>query len=94
MTLVANLPPESTRSAFLVLNLPLVSLIPVVHLDLPISPRIFEKTRNDPNVIFRAWGKMIFEINLKQKSCDTVPLKGLSHEIDFKNVDQNLKNLA
>jgi hypothetical protein len=23
-----------------------------------------------------------------------IPLKGLSHEIDFKNFDQNLKNLA
>ncbi len=34
-------------------NLPPVSLTPVVHLDLRISPRIFEKFRNDPNVIFR-----------------------------------------
>jgi hypothetical protein len=31
----------------------LVSLTPVVHLDLRISPRIFEKIRNDPNVIIR-----------------------------------------
>jgi hypothetical protein len=30
-----------------------VSLTPVVHLDLRISPRIFEKIRNDPNVIIR-----------------------------------------
>jgi hypothetical protein len=29
-------------------KLPPVSLIPVVHLDLQISPRIFEKIRNDP----------------------------------------------
>ncbi len=35
-------------------NLPSVSLIPVVHLDMRISPRIFEK--NVPNVIFRGLG--------------------------------------
>ncbi len=29
----------------------------VVHLDLQISPRIFENTRNDPNVIFRGMGE-------------------------------------
>ncbi len=34
-------------------NLPPVSLTPVVHLDLRISPRIFEKIRNDANVIIR-----------------------------------------
>jgi hypothetical protein len=32
------------------------SLTPV-HLDLRVSPRIFEKIRNDPNVIFRALGE-------------------------------------
>jgi hypothetical protein len=36
-------------------NLPPVSLTPVVHLDLRISRRIFEKIRNDPNVIIRGW---------------------------------------
>ncbi len=44
-----NLPP--------VANLPPVSLTPVVHLDLRISPRIFEKIRNDPNVIIRGLGE-------------------------------------
>jgi hypothetical protein len=39
-----------------VANLPPVSLTPVVHLDLRISPRIFEKIRNDPNVIIRGLG--------------------------------------
>ncbi len=39
----------------LVANLPPVSLIPVVHLDLQISPRIFEKIRNAPNGIL--WGR-------------------------------------
>jgi hypothetical protein len=38
-------------------NLPPVSLTPVVHLDLRISPRIFKKNRNDPNVIFRGLGE-------------------------------------
>jgi hypothetical protein len=37
--------------------LPPVSLTPVVHLDLQISPRIFKKIRNDPNVIFRGLGE-------------------------------------
>jgi hypothetical protein len=34
---------STSNLAVLVANLPLVSLIPVVHLDLQISPRIFEK---------------------------------------------------
>ncbi len=34
-------------------NLPPVSLTPVAHLDLRISPRIFEKIQKDPNVITR-----------------------------------------
>jgi hypothetical protein len=37
-----------------VANLPPVSLIPTVHLDLRISPQICEKNRIKPNVIFRA----------------------------------------
>jgi hypothetical protein len=37
-------------------NLPSVSLIPVGHLDLRISPRIFDKIRNDPTIIFRSLG--------------------------------------
>ncbi len=38
-------------------NLPSGSLTPVVHLDLRISPRIFEQIRNDPNVIIRGSGE-------------------------------------
>ena len=49
-----NLPPVSLTPAA---NLPPVSLTPVVHLDLRISPRIFKKNRNDPNVIFRGLGE-------------------------------------
>jgi hypothetical protein len=38
-------------------NLPPVSLTPAVHLDLRISPRIFEKIRNDPTFNFWALGE-------------------------------------
>jgi hypothetical protein len=44
-----------------------VSLTPVVHLDLRISPQSFEKIRNDPNLFSEAWGKVIHEKSLKQK---------------------------
>jgi hypothetical protein len=40
---------------------PIICHPSVVHLDLRISPQIIEKVRNDPNYIFRAWGKMIPE---------------------------------
>jgi hypothetical protein len=38
-------------------NFPLVLLIPMVHLHLQISLRIFEKIRNEPNVIFGGLGE-------------------------------------
>ncbi len=41
-------------------NLPPVSLTPVVHLYLRISPQIFEKIQNDPNVIIRGLGEGAF----------------------------------
>ncbi len=47
-----NLPPVSKSPT----NLPPVTT-PVVHLDLQISPRIFEKIRNDPYVIIRGLGE-------------------------------------
>ncbi len=59
-----NLPPVSLTP---VANLPPVSLIPVVHLGLRISPRIFEKIQNGPNVILWGGGKLIHEKNRKQK---------------------------
>jgi hypothetical protein len=40
-----------------VANLPSVSLIPVVHLDLRISPRIFEKIRSGLNGTLWGWGE-------------------------------------
>jgi hypothetical protein len=42
-------------------------LIPVVHLDSRISPRIFEKIQNGLNGILWSWGKLIHEKNEKQK---------------------------
>jgi hypothetical protein len=38
-------------------NLQPVSLTPVVHLDLRISPQIFKKIRNGPNGILWGWGE-------------------------------------
>jgi hypothetical protein len=46
-------------------NLPTVSLTLVVHLDMRISLRIFEKIRNDPTVIFRGSGEGDSRKNLK-----------------------------
>jgi hypothetical protein len=42
-------------------------LTPVANLELRISPRIFEKIRNDPNGILRGLGKLIHEKNQKSK---------------------------
>jgi hypothetical protein len=39
------------------LHLPPVSLTPVANLELGISPRIFEKIRNDHNGILRGLGE-------------------------------------
>ncbi len=69
LTPVANLPPVSTAQGELVAKfaagvvdtdgkLPPVSLTPVVHLDLRISPRIFEKIRNGLNGILWGWGEI------------------------------------
>ncbi len=49
-----NLPPVLLTP---VANLPPVSLTPVVQLCLRISPRIFEKIRNDSNAIIRGLGE-------------------------------------
>jgi hypothetical protein len=49
-----NLPPVALTP---VANLPPVSLTPVVYLDLRISPRIFEKIRNDSYVIISGLGE-------------------------------------
>jgi hypothetical protein len=50
-------------------------LIPVVHLDLRISPQIFKKIQNDPNVIFRGLEKGdSWKKTWSKKSRDSVPL--------------------
>jgi hypothetical protein len=60
----ANLPPVSLIPEAI---LPPVLLTLVVHLDSRISPRIFEKIRNGLNGILWGGGKLIHEINQKQK---------------------------
>jgi hypothetical protein len=45
--------------------------------DLQISPQIFDKNLNDPNVIFRNFGKMIYEKNMKQIISWHCPFKNL-----------------
>ncbi len=56
-------------------NLPPVSLIPVVHLDLRISLWILKKIRNGPNGILWGWGEtLIHEKIISKKSRDAVPL--------------------
>ncbi len=53
-------------------HLPPVSTTPVVHLELRISPRIFEKIRIGPFGILRGFG----ETDSSRKSRGTVPLIG------------------
>jgi hypothetical protein len=60
-------PLVSTTPAVPVANLPPVSSIPVVHLNLQISPRMFEKFEMTLMLFLGAWGNMIHEKNLKQK---------------------------
>jgi hypothetical protein len=50
-----------------VANLPPVSVTPVVHLDLRLSPRISKKFEMILELLSGAWGKVIHEKNLKQK---------------------------
>jgi hypothetical protein len=57
------------------LHLPPVSFTPVANLELRISPRIFEKIRNDPNGILRSLGETDSGKKTRsRKSRDTVPL--------------------
>ncbi len=52
-----------------------MSLIQVVHLDLQISPQIFEKIRNDTNATYyQRIGEDNHEKNRSKKSRGTVPL--------------------
>ncbi len=51
-----------------------VSLIPVVHLELRISPRILEKIRNGPNGILWGWGETDSCKKLEAKNLVTLSL--------------------
>ncbi len=66
-------------------HLPPVSLTcTVVHLELQISPRIFEKNRNGPNGILRHLWEMIHVKTWSRKSSGTVPLNyHKNHPPDF-----------
>ncbi len=66
------LSPVSTALAVLVANLPPVSLVPVVPLDLQKSPRIFEKIRYGPNAIIRGLGEDDSRKNQLQKNLMTL----------------------
>ncbi len=57
------------------LFLPTLSMTPVVHLELLISPWIFKKIQNDPNWIFMGLGKLIHEKNLNSKISWHCPFK-------------------
>ena len=68
-----------------------MSLIPVVRLDLQISPRIFEKIRNGSNGILWGWGKLIHEKNQKQKISWHCPLKQLRLRFDIAPIEFNVE---
>ncbi len=55
LTTVANLPLVSTTLAKLVAKFAISDVD--LHLDFRISPRIFEKIRNDPKGILWVWGE-------------------------------------
>jgi hypothetical protein len=66
-----------------ILHLPPVLLTPVANLKLRISPRIFEKIRNDPKVHPVAWEKLIHDKKTRsRRSRDTVPLTELHTDQD------------
>jgi hypothetical protein len=60
-----NFPPVSTTPAVPVVNLPPVSLIPMMHLACANISAIFRKFKNDPYVIFKGFWED--DANLKQK---------------------------
>ncbi len=69
--------PKENKEIFLIedfFHLPLVSTTLVVHLELRISPQIFEKIWNGRNGVIVASGKMIHLENLKPKISWHCPL--------------------
>jgi hypothetical protein len=67
LTVVTNLPPESTTPAVTLGKFTTISLILLVHLDLQISSGISKKSKMILTIFSGVWGKMIHEKNLKQK---------------------------
>ncbi len=59
-------------------HLPPVSTTPVVHFELPISPRIFEKIQNGLNRILRALGETDSCKNSEVKNLLTLSLSGMN----------------
>ncbi len=55
-------------------HLPPLSTTPVVHLELRISPRIFEKFETALMVYSGAWGKLIHEKKLEVENLGTLSL--------------------
>ncbi len=52
-----------------------MSLTPLTNIQSWLSPRIFEKIRNNPNWILRGLGTLIYEKNLKSKILCQTPFK-------------------
>jgi hypothetical protein len=75
LTPVANLPPVSLIPAAILPPVSLTPVIPVVHLDLRLSPRIFEKIRNGPNAILWGWGETDSSKKPEAKNLVTLSLK-------------------
>ncbi len=59
----------------------MANLPPVVHLDLRISPRIFENIQNDPNEILWGWGETDSLKNPEAKNLVTLSLKAFHFQL-------------
>jgi hypothetical protein len=66
--------PVTKFSLIPVANVPPVSLVPVVHLDLRISPQIFEKFKTTLTLFSGAWWKLIHEKKPEAKNLVALPL--------------------
>ncbi len=80
---------ESTTLAVLVANLPPLSLIPVVHLDLQISPRIFEKNWKNPMLLLKGLGEDDSRKKPETKNLVTLSLKYMKNSVQCRKVKHN-----
>jgi hypothetical protein len=71
----------STTLSVLVANLPPLSLIPVVHLDLQISPRIFEKICKDLMLLLKGLGEDDSRKKPETKNLVTLSLKYMKNSV-------------